>query len=124
MDKIGTDYTSYKDLSGKISIDFPGDFGKESFDFYAKSLGIDIKKYRPFGIEIYAIESYDTYNEGMVRILAYDVGGNQNVVRFNDIDTFKNLLSKIWRLSITVTDDGFTDKSDLKLEREIEKRLI
>jgi hypothetical protein len=119
MDPIGTDYTSYRDLSGKISIDFPGDPGTTDFKAYAESIGIDVNRYRPMGLELFAIESSEMLDEIEVRLLAYDTQDENRIVRFNEADNFKNLLSRLWRLSITVTTDG--EIGDKTLTREIEE---
>jgi hypothetical protein len=121
MDSIGTDYTSYKDLVGKISIDFPGDLGTTDFESYIKSLNIDTNRYQPFGIEVYAIESQNVLKKAKVRVLAYDLRDNRSVVRIVDADTIENLLKHIWRLSIFLTEKG-VDKSTLKLSKEIDKK--
>lgn len=122
MDPIGTDYTSYQDLTGKISIDFPGDLGKSDFKSYAKSLNIDTERYSPFGLEIFAIESSEMLEDIKVRLLAYDSHSDNEIVRFQEIDNLKNLLSKIWRLSIILTTDGKAD--DKILVSEIENNNV
>ncbi len=116
MDPIGTDYTSYRDLTGKISIDFPGDLGTTDFNSYAASIGIDVNRYQPLGLEIFAIESSEMLDEIEVRLLAYDTQDDNRIVRFNNADNFKNLLSRLWRLSITVTTDGETENKTLTKE--------
>jgi hypothetical protein len=121
MDALGTNYTQYNDLSGKISVDFHGSPG-EDLEAYARGLEIDTQRYLPFGVEVYAIETEDMPREGGVNILAYDMQDNNNIVRFKNRDSLQGLLSKVWRLSITMTEEGYQDNANmqLRLHREIE----
>ncbi len=102
--------TSYNDLVGTISIDFPGDFKNNDFDKYASTVGIDLTKYRPIGIEVYAGENFE-FEEIKVSLLAVDSDKEATykkendkipVVRFDEIDTLKNLFTYLHRLNITL----------------------
>jgi hypothetical protein len=129
-----TDYlvkarTSYRDLDGSISIDFPGDFMKTEFKDYVKKLGIDITKYHPIGIHI-----HDSENIGIrhieVSIIAIDkelersyrieYDGTIPLVKFRHIDTFDNLRKYLYQIEIILT-EKYYDESKMKIVAEISK---
>ncbi len=102
--------TSYDDLVGTISIDFPGDFRITEFTNYASSVGIDLSKYRPIGLEIFGGENFE-FEEIEVSLISVDLekeanykkeNGKVPVVRFVKIDTLKNLFTYLHRLNITL----------------------
>lgn len=111
--------TSYRDLEGSISIDFPGDFNRTEFKNYAEKVGVDLEKYQPVGIHI-----HDGENTGLrrmdVSIIAIDNElerqyQEENInkiplVEFWDIDNFDNLRKYLHRLDIVLTDKIYDDK--------------
>ncbi len=120
--------TSYDDLVGTISIDFPGDLGITEFANYASSLGIDLTKYRPIGLEIFGGEGF-AFEEIEVSIYAVDSlneasykeeNGKIPVVKFYEIDTLKNLFTYLHRLNISVF-KKFENLEQLEIVDQISK---
>ncbi len=121
--------TSYNDLNGSISIDFPGDFNTTEFKNYAEKVGVDLEKYQPVGIHI-----HDGENTGLrsmdVSIIAIDNElerqyREENIdkiplVEFWDIDNFDNLRKYLHRLDIVLT-DKIHDNKEMEIIARIKK---
>lgn len=112
MDPIGSNFTSYQDLKGEMIMDFQGD-QKTDFKVYAESLGIDTKLFNPFGIEVACCDAQGLIHENTeVRILAYNLQNQNDIVRFRNADSLTHFFTNMHRLSILII-DKYQNISDL-----------
>ncbi|MHB8260087.1 MAG: hypothetical protein ACYDCN_09380 [Bacteroidia bacterium] len=95
--------TQYTDLKGTIAIDFAG--AQDTLASYAATVGVDIAKYNPVGIQIYGVRGeIISLNILCIERSSYPIEKGQDLptTPIKVKDTFENFLKHLIRIEIVL----------------------